>query len=514
MTILFRRGACLLLCLCALLAAVPARAAQTDDEKMAENISGISLIADQEGFSAAGVLFDGNTIHAKTYADHSWMTLEYPEGIGSLYLIFDLEYGAYTVTDNDTGETAVWGENGFLHEFVDLEAAFGHAPTSVTLSFDGGSVALNELYVFTSGQTPDFVQHWSVPAEGETDLVLFSTHGDDEQLFFAGILPYYAGELGYQVQVVYLTNHRNRTTQRCHEMLNGLWAVGVTAYPVFGEFGDYLTNSLENAYGQMRYMNISEETLVGFVVEQLRRFKPLVAVGHDINGEYGHGQHMLYTDMLMKAVAISADPQQYPELAEEYGVWDVPKTYLHLYPENGITLDWDQPLSHFDGMTAYQVTKKLGFPCHESQYTDFAWYFAGRDTAAQIPMYSPCEYGLYRTTVGQDVEKNDFFENLTVYSEQKRLAEEEAAREAALRAEEEARLQAEEESRQAEEAVKAAAEEATPPETLPAEQEDPPARSSQMPLYLCAGVVLLVALAAVIARLDRKSEKGKKDDLN
>ena len=26
--------------------------------------------------------------------------------------------------------------------------------------------------------------------------------------------------------------------------------------------------------------------------------------------------------------------------------------------------------------------------------------------------YSPCKYGLFRSTVGEDVEKNEFFENL------------------------------------------------------------------------------------------------------
>jgi LmbE family N-acetylglucosaminyl deacetylase len=47
--------------------------------------------------------------------------------------------------------------------------------------------------------------------EGGADLVLFSAHGDDEHLFFAGLLPTYAEERGYRVQVVYLTDHRNDT---------------------------------------------------------------------------------------------------------------------------------------------------------------------------------------------------------------------------------------------------------------------------------------------------------------
>ncbi|MGN0997952.1 MAG: PIG-L deacetylase family protein [Faecousia sp.] len=407
---LLRGSVCVLLCL--FLAAVPeAGAAET-----ARDIRGGSLVTAQEGFSNLDGLFDGNTVRAQGYPDHSWLTLESGEGIGSLYLIFDVEYGGYSVTDNGTGATAWFGEQGFLHDFLDLEAAFGAAPVSVTVAFDSGPVRLNELYVFTPGQAPDFVQRWEAPAEGQADLVLFSAHGDDEQLFFAGLLPYYAGELGYQVQVVYLTNHRNLTTERCHEMLDGLWTVGVRNYPVFGAFGDYYSLSLEDAYSMFQNAGVSEEELVGFVTEQLRRFKPMVAVGHDVEGEYGHGQHMLYADVLMKAAALSGDPEQYPESAAGFGVWDVPKTYLHLYPENPVVLDWDRPLERFGGMTAYQVTKHLGYPCHKSQFQDFAWYFTGRETAAQIGKYSPCQYGLYRSTVGPDLKKDDLFENLTAYS--------------------------------------------------------------------------------------------------
>lgn len=409
-----RRSLWILLCLCVFLALAPeARGTEMDQ---ARDISAASLITEQEGFSNVSGLFDGNTVSTQVYNDHSRLTLVSDEGIGSLYLIFDVEYGGYSVTDNDIGETVWFGQNGFLHDFLDLEAAFGAAPSSVTVSFDSGAVRLNELYVFSPGQTPAFVQRWDAPAEGQADLVLFSAHGDDDQLFFAGMLPYYAGELGYQVQVVYLTNHRNLTTERCHEMLDGLWAVGVRSYPVFGPFGDYYSLSLEDAYSMFRNTGVSREELEGFVVEQLRRFRPLVAVGHDVEGEYGHGQHRLYADLLMKAVAVSFDPEQYPESAERYGVWDVPKTYLHLYPENPVVLDWDRPLEHFDGMTAYQVTKHVGFPCHKSQFQDFAWFFTGAETAAEVSKFSPCQYGLYRSTVGQDREKNDLFENLTAYS--------------------------------------------------------------------------------------------------
>jgi hypothetical protein len=130
----------------------------------------------------------------------------------------------------------ICGEYSFLHDFLDLVAIFGTAPSSVTLRFETGKVRLNNLYAFTTGETPDFVQKWQPPADGNADMILFSTHGDDDQLFFAGLLPYYANAKDYTVQVMYLTNHRNENDARVREMLNGLWAVGCDTYPVFGQY--------------------------------------------------------------------------------------------------------------------------------------------------------------------------------------------------------------------------------------------------------------------------------------
>jgi hypothetical protein len=195
------------------------------------------------------------------------------EGMASLYLMFNYEYGQYTIKDTNNGRFIIAGEYGFLHEFVDLEAGFGYLPTSVTLEFHNGAVRLGEIYVFSSGETPDFVQKWEAPLDGKTDILMMPTHGDDEQLYFAGLLPYYAGELDYAVQVVYLTNHRSLTNTRVHEMLNGLWATGVENYPIFGYTLDFRIDDRDATYRVYAQNNISKEDLVGFVVEQFRRFQ-------------------------------------------------------------------------------------------------------------------------------------------------------------------------------------------------------------------------------------------------
>lgn len=403
----------------ALLAALcmAASAQAAEDTLLAQDISSRETVADHQGFGALSGLFDKKEQTPGLYLKDSWLTLSHADGIGSVYLILDAEYGSIHMRDNDTGREVTVDTQNMVHLFVDLTQWFGDAPQSVTLSFPDGDVPLNELYIFTPGQVPDWVQIWQEPLEANADLLLFSAHGDDEQLFFAGLLPYYAGELGYRVQVAYLTNHRGRMPFRMHEMLNGLWAVGVRAYPVFGSFPDFLSKSLASAYEGYRAAGVEEEDVLAFVVEQLRRFCPLVAVTHDVNGEYGHGMHMMYADCLMKASALSKDAGAFPESAKKYGTWDTPKIYLHMYGENPIRMDWDKPLSHFDGKTAFEVSRDLGFACHVSQYQDFIWYYTGVEKASEVPEYNPCDYGLYYSLVGTDTWKTDMFEHLVTRAE-------------------------------------------------------------------------------------------------
>lgn len=504
--------------LCAvMLLSLPPMDARAEETLQAEDISSTALVEQTSGFVNLGRLFDKEFyLWNRVYGPCS-LTLRHEEGIGSLYVMFAFIYGEYTLTNLDTGDTVTCGQNGFLNDYLDLVALFGSAPKRVKLSFDHDSVVIRELYAFTEGEVPSFVQKWKVPAEGETDLVLFSTHGDDEHLFFAGILPYYAVELGYNVQVVYLTDHHNNNGDvRNLEMLEGLWNVGVDTYPVFGPFEDFFFGEEAMIYMGFQSFGWEKEDLLSYVVENIRRFKPIVAVGHDFNGEYGHGQHMVYADLLAEAVEISMDPEQFPESAEKYGVWDVPKTYIHLLWDNYIVMNWDQPLEAFDGKTAFEVSIYQGFASHKTQVPDFAWYYAGYSRAIDLPLHNPCYFGLYRSTVGADVEKNDFFENVTTHAEQKRLEEEarkaeeerlaeEARREEeARKAEEEAaRLKAEEEARlkKEEEAKRLAELEAQQKAQL---QQEAAQRKNKIIVITASSVLALALIAAVLLIILRK----------
>ena len=440
-----------------------------EDPDAAQNISNRNLVINSSGMGDLWRIFDRNKNYGVITQDSASMTLEHESGIGYLYFIFGKEYGEYTVTDLDTGKQVICGTPRFLHELIDLEALFGKPVKSLTVDFANGSVAIKEMYVYTPGYLPDHIQAWEMPEDGAVDLILFSTHGDDDQLFFAGLLPYYCA-LGYEVLVVYMTDHRNNVDFRIHEMLNGLWSVGVTNYPVFGSFPDFFTEDLDTAYRLFSGQGWEKNDLIAFITEQIRRYHPVVVVGHDFNGEYSHGQHMAYAECLAEALEASTDPEQYPASAESYGLWDVPKAYFHLYEENPIVMDWDTPMDELDGMTPFEVTQLLGYTQHTSQQNSWVTFWINGANfsikkAADIDRYSPCLYGLYRSTVGPDTEKKDMFENVCSHEEyERKQAEEEerlrAEEEARIRAEEEARLKAEEEARrQAEEEAERKAQE-------------------------------------------------------
>ena len=471
--------------------------AWAEEAGQAKELSSRQLVTDTQNMSNPYPLFDGKETVSMTGKPRMSLTLESPEGIGSVYLIFDEPYESITFKSGDSGSEKVWNSQGFLHEFVDVQELLNEVPHALTLSFGEKAPVLNELRVFTEGEPPADVQRWKLAPEEGVDLLLFPTHGDDEQLFFAGMLPYYAGELQYEVQVAYFTDHGNLGRYRRHEMLDGLWTVGVTNYPVFGSFPDTYSHTEKDAETGIELQGFHREEVLQYVVEQLRRFKPLVAVGHDLEGEYGHGAHRLYARILTEAVEQSMDPAVFPESAKKYGVWDVPKTYLHLYPENPIHMNWDIPLDRFNGMTAFEVSRDLGFPAHATQYNGFSHYYADSTSAETVKQCGPCDFGLYRTTVGEDREKDDLFENL-VPRKQKKQQQEQAA------AEEQARQ--EEADREEQRWKEAAAEAAQKEEARQAQEQqkavEAAAREQAQSMTVvasAAGVILLLAVAAAVA---------------
>ena len=324
------------------------------------------------------------------------VTIKSPEPIHGLYICWMDEPGAWTLEEKTGGE---WVSTDFApgliqHQYYPLDGA-----TELRLKPSGSNrkwFGMEEIFVLGEGDVPSFVQQWQQPGNA-CDLLLFFAHPDDEVLFFGGTLPVYAGEKRLDVVAGVLTP---ATRTRKSELLNSLWAMGVTNYPVFGPFHDSFSAKLDKAYEEFGKTKARR-----FAVELFRAYRPSVVVTHDLQGEYGHGMHSLCADTALYAFDAAADAAIFAGSADQHGTWEVSKLYLHLYPENPLVMDWDLPLTAFDGKTGFEVAQ-AAYLYHVSQqrYEQFG-------VEPRSSQYSSYHFGLAKTRVGPDQQKNDFMEN-------------------------------------------------------------------------------------------------------
>jgi LmbE family N-acetylglucosaminyl deacetylase len=330
-----------------------------------------------------------------------WIAITAPEGkpIAGLYVCFGNMPESWEIQTSDDGKdwfTAVPGDTRFLHAYVALPQPAQHVRLAVT-SEKKTALRINDLFVLSEGDLPDWVQVWQ-PTEEKADILFLSTHPDDELIFFGGAIPTYAVEQQRKVVVAYFT--RSNTT-RSSELLNGLWHMGVRTYPVIGTFKDSYAKNLKAAYKSAGGKGKVNEWIVGLY----RQYKPEVVVTQDTNGEYGHKQHMMIADAAQNCIALAANEDEFTASTIAYGTWQVKKLYLHLYPENQITFDWTIPLKSMNGATGIELAEEA-YTLHKTQAS------SGMSVTETGTKYDNRVFGLAFTTVGEDVRKDDFLENI------------------------------------------------------------------------------------------------------
>lgn len=330
-----------------------------------------------------------------------WIAITAPEDkpIAGLYVCFGNMPESWEIQTSDDGKdwfTAVPGDTRFLHAYVALPQPAQHVRLAVT-SEKKTALRINDLFVLSEGDLPDWVQVWQ-PTEEKADILFLSTHPDDELIFFGGAIPTYAVEQQRKVVVAYFT--RSNTT-RSSELLNGLWHMGVRTYPVIGTFKDSYAKNLKAAYKSAGGKGKVNEWIVGLY----RQYKPEVVVTQDTNGEYGHKQHMMIADAAQNCIALAANEDEFTASTIAYGTWQVKKLYLHLYPENQITFDWTVPLKSMNGATGIELAEEA-YTLHKTQAS------SGMSVTETGTKYDNRVFGLAFTTVGEDVRKDDFLENI------------------------------------------------------------------------------------------------------
>lgn len=339
------------------------------------------------GSVAPASLTDTAITTAYTLTANSTLTISSATKISYVYVLFDQAPQAYTLTTPT--ETQRVGLNSFLHELITLN----QPSTDVTLSLNPGKIA--SIMVYSEGTLPKDVQVWERPAL-DADLLVFAAHSDDEALYFGPAIAK-SIEAGKKVQVAYLTHHF-ATRVRPHETLDSLWVLGVRSYPIFGPFPDKQSTTLAHAY-----TIFPKEQVLQYEITLIRRFKPEVILSHDFAGEYGHGAHMILSEVLKEAILLSSDFSVEPASAVVYGTFSPLKVYIHLYKENPILLDVYAPLASYGNLSSLQVAR-AAYEKHVSQHI---WPLSViTSTVGDVR-----KFGLYYTTLEADT-SNDLFEHV------------------------------------------------------------------------------------------------------
>ena len=380
----------------------------------AENLTGSLTVKTVDKPGKTGCITDGKytTFWESSKRKNPWVVVSSDQPIYGLYLCFQKMPDTYVIQKQSGEDWITVAEGGtphYHHVFYELD---GVKKIRILSTMEKNNVmGFNEIYAFGKGEVPDWVQRWEEPVE-KADLLVLVAHPDDELLFTGGAIPVYNTEQGRQVEVAYLTP--SNTTRRS-EALNGLWAMGVRHYPVFGNFADNYANTgkVKDAYKNAG----GKEKVLDWVTELYRRFRPEVVITHAENGEYGHPQHKMIADAAVECFEQAADPMKSPDSYQAYDTWQVKKLYLHQYGEAAeqTVLDWDQPLNAFDGKTGAQMAAEA-FALHASQKGMGSKIkgkfveFTVEETGAK--MYPYDHFGLKCTTVGTDEAKNDFLEHI------------------------------------------------------------------------------------------------------
>ncbi len=263
-----------------------------------------------------------------------------------------------------------------------------------------GEGDMAELFAYKQRQIelqPKLVS-WEEPLD-KADLMLVEAHGNDDVLIFGAVIPTCV-ERGYSVTVADICCD---TIGRQRKSSGGSYHLGLRNFKTFFEFTDFL--SYEYDKHKAEWFKEGQPDPVELLTAELRRVRPEVVVTHDPSiGDFHSGVNKLVAEITQEAVIAAADPTRYPDSAEKYGAWQVKKLYCHMYPENPIFIDVDTPLESFGGKTARQLAVE-GMKM---------WNVEERSKINNIHKgkYMPSDYGLVFSTVGEDVEKNDFMENI------------------------------------------------------------------------------------------------------
>ena len=306
-----------------------------------------------------------------------WVTISSPEPVYGLYLCFRAMPAYEVQVDRGNGwETFAVGDPEILHAFYEMDGA-----TEIRIQVTEESrttLGFNEITVFGAGAVPEWVQRWE-PTPEKTDLLFVISCPDEELLYFGGAIPVYACEKQHSTAVACLSYGN---PSRRSELLNSLWSMGYRYYPMIQKATKLNARKQEDA--------------LAFTIGAIQKTRPEVIVTLDEKGEGKNEFRKLTADLCKKAFDQAAEGDQ---------AWQAKKLYLHLYGDDPTVLDWSQPLKSQGGRDGIGAARYAYLYYKTQDDTE-------KDVLVSNAKYPNNTYGLYRTLVGEDREKNDFLENI------------------------------------------------------------------------------------------------------
>ena len=264
------------------------------------------------------------------------------------------------------------------------------------------------------------------PTPDKVDVLVISTHPDDEGIFMGSVLPYITQVR--QVEALHLSMTSGDWLaangapdwRREQELRAADWVYGFRNEPLFARFRDAPTKTLDDTWdywadGQLDGDDVAEGRAAAtlYIAEQIRRYQPEVLVVSDLDGEYGHNNHRATSIAAADAYELAMNPTLD---IDGLDAWQPKKYYIHQSEANGLGTtgydfvnwlfhDYTEDVSidtDGDGIpdaTPHEIAD-LGLDEHVSQgQPDVSTVFR---TGENYDGHHTEWWGLYRSTVGAD----------------------------------------------------------------------------------------------------------------
>ncbi|MDO4356233.1 MAG: hypothetical protein Q4E13_06980, partial [Clostridia bacterium] len=177
----------LIFCLSAAAVSLP-RSAAAESAAPAKDITSRCAIQASEG--KVRHLTDDNIRSNWSYSGNSaWLTVELPDDAvpGGLMLQWDFDPSGYEIEElgADGSQLRLRDQNC---TFPNIVSYFDLLPETriISMRMTAAGQKICGLAVYTEGELPQSLQVWQAPVE-KADLMVVSTHQDDELIFFGGV---------------------------------------------------------------------------------------------------------------------------------------------------------------------------------------------------------------------------------------------------------------------------------------------------------------------------------------